>query len=466
MLRLLMLLFCLMAIVGCDTSATPEELAEAGLDVRNMPHVDLRPDDIIVSADLALGDGQTMHVVWNAAVQKDPSMMPRNTSYYVRSKDGGNNWTTPIVIDNSFGAPRIVASGNHLHIVAGPWLNHFTSNDGGKSWSDLGPLMPKTVKGNVSCDLAMIDASSCAIVCLVQPRTPYDRIKRSSEHRQRLLFGYIAEHSKSEFSTIATFPASVSPPPPPRLLLVDGVLHVLAGVNEDQWQQFSGSVNVPALKVVGRMYTLRSDDGQIWSNPVDLLKSDGHLEPIEAVEGLAIEGQLYAFFSANGVLAARSMNGKTWTQARQVSSYRTMISPGGAYSSLLSAAVNPSGKGLIAWIDERYRRSTSRWWNPLGGIPWSDDTQLLRNNDIFILELSQVDSLLDRGVQPFPVRVTSSMDFTRLVRFQWQGDQFVLLWVGRREVGKQLDSRGFPPEIFYSFFESEESFSESSRHVK
>jgi hypothetical protein len=459
-------LLTILGLLSWGVWADDKEVAPTAPDVRTVPHDRLQPGDAILAADLSVSDDRTLHVVWNEAIQKTPGTLPDHVTLYTRSKDGGNTWSEPTVIDRSSGSPQITASGRQLDIITGPRLEHFGSEDGGESWSDLGPVLPDNIKGEVVCDLANT-ATSPALACLVHPKTPYERSERGEEHAQRLLFGYLSKRGEAKFSTISTFTPSMSAPPSPRLVVAGGVLHILAGVNEDQWQQIPGGGDTPALKTQGEMYAIHSsDNGHTWSNATTLSGDNDHFDAVESVEGLAVEGKVYAFFSAHGIFGTRSVDGKEWSGIRHISPYQAETSPVGVDSALISAAVDPARKGAVVWIDERYRKSTGHWWNPLGGFPWSDDTQQLRNNDVFSLTLSQVDDLLLHGKQPNPIRITPPMGFARLVRLRWVGNQFLILWVGRQEVGKQLDSNGFPPELFYSFFGVAEDSSETTRHAQ
>lgn len=98
------------------------------------------------------------------------------------------------------------------------------------------------------------------------------------------------------------------------------------------------------------------------------------------------------------------------------------------------------------WIDDRYRRTDRTLLNPLGGIPWSDYPDW-PNNDILSIS---VEDLIRTPQTATPEILTPNMSYASRLRTRVAGDKVYVMWVGRKKVGKNLDSAGAPPAVFYT----------------
>ncbi|HEV2853780.1 MAG TPA: hypothetical protein VHC97_13335 [Thermoanaerobaculia bacterium] len=162
------------------------------------------------------------------------------------------------------------------------------------------------------------------------------------------------------------------------------------------------------------------------------------------------QGTLFAFYSAFGLWASRSADGRIWSAPVAVAPYETSLARGSTESGSVAAAAGPNG-GVLSWIDARFRKSDRRWWNPLGGVPWSDDDPFWANNDVFALTLEETGKALT-GYTVTPRRLTSPQSFARSLRAAALDGRTVLLWAGRLGVGKRLEASDRPPTLFYTTF--------------
>jgi hypothetical protein len=110
-------------------------------------------------------------------------------------------------------------------------------------------------------------------------------------------------------------------------------------------------------------------------------------------------------------------------------------------------------RGRLVWIDTRFRKSDRHWWNPLGGVPWSDDPDW-KNNDVLTIAVSDIVALSVSPVKAnaliAPSRLTEQLSYANSARVRASRTRLFALWSGRSKVGKRLDTFGQKPRMFYT----------------
>lgn len=405
------------ALVACAQRPVAE--TPGAPPVSQIPDLGLGPRDDVDAADLAVSPQGEIHVVWRAVVRKEGGATPEYPVLYAR----GEPWGRPIEVDRLGEPPRIVLASGVVHVLFGPRLRHFVGD--GRSFRELAPWVPP----------GRVRALSFDVLAL-------------GEH---LLVAYLLEAVSGDLElhvaraggldrTVARFPASFLSQPEPRLVAEGNRLHLLCAVNLPEGSE--PKADEPFARV---LHLSSPDGGATWTEPVEAAR--GHVA--QAVALIAREGALHAVYSAFGLWSTRSADGRSWSAPVAVAPYSTTAARGSTESGSVVASPGPDG-GFVAWIDARFRKSDRRWWNPTGGIPWSDDNPFWANNDIFALSLDGIDKAAGRPVPPR--RLTPPLSFARSLRAAVIDGRTVLLWAGRLEVGKDPEASGRPPALFYATY--------------
>jgi len=436
---------CLAGFLGAcaPTSGSPGESPPSP--ILQVPGLGLGPRDDIDAVDFAVGPLGTLHVVWRAVVHRSGSTAPEYPVLYVQGEKGGEAWGRPIEIVGAAGEPpRIALTNGTVHVLFGPKLRHFVG-DGSGPFREEAPLVAAGRQRAVAFSAAAAgDGLLIAYLLEVPDAAPAERALELH------VAGGVGGRPDA---VIARFPGSVLRQPDPRLVAGGGRLHLLCALNMEGRSQTVGAGGRPVEQAEpgAQLFSLHSaDGGATWTQPAEIGAGGSRPPIVQAVDLVAQGGTLTAFYTAYGLWAARSTDGGTWSAPVPVAPYSPSLSQGSSESGSV-AAVATADTGVLAWIDARFRKSDRRWWNPLGGLPWSDADPLWANNDVFILGLPDLDAVL-AGRPVTPRRLTSPLSFARALRAAAApGGRAVLLWAGRAKVGKQPESFHQPPAIFYEF---------------
>ncbi|HMB53509.1 MAG TPA: hypothetical protein VKU40_09350 [Thermoanaerobaculia bacterium] len=414
------------AVAGCGAASHGEGAPAA--EPSSLPGVDLAVDDSIGGVAAALDAAGRLHVAW-LAEEAAGGNLPRRSLWV--SRLDGDRWATPQQLAGEAGAPLVlVAAADGLHLLAGPRLRHRLSDDGGTTWSDTGPLVPAGRRGRVFAAATALPGGWVAAFML-HPRTPYETAERTDAHRQRL---FLFDARSGATTEVAAFEASTSPPAAPALAVAGGRLHVAVGLAVERPSGRTGGVGI-----LGRLLHLSAPlDGGSWSQPADVLAGDGLLEgDLRDLDLAAGDGGLTLAWSAYSVFTAVSETGGTWSPPFHLNPYEVMAPRGDLASG--EVALSPRG-GRVAWVDGRFTRSDRRWWKPLGGLPWSDDTPFWANRDLFVGRPG------GRGGEE---RLTADLASAEHLAWAAGAEREALVWSGRRRVGRTPRAAGEPPEIFF-----------------
>jgi hypothetical protein len=442
---------------GCITRAGSEEIPQMAVRVSEVPRVELDVAGDIPAIDFAVDEKESLHVVWRGVFSNSEGA-PLNSDkiLYVRGDGGGATWSQPITVgDNTLSdnIVRVLMGRDLLHILFGRKLRHFVSSDGGGSWRELAPLIPNQESRADVFDAVVVD-DSLIVTYLFHPRAAYDVDKRAPKDDQKL---YVARWRPAETSAptlIDTFPASLDGPPPPRMVADGNRIHLMCGMNAERR-------NGVAVGIEGKLFYLRSDDGGItWSSPVEASvgarkgatsSGSGDIQTLGSIELLPAQGRLYAFYHDTLLFMTHTTDGTNWSPAVEIG-YKGRTGSLATYHSDSASVAAVGNQGRLAWIDTRFRK-TDRGPNLLGGVPWSDEPDW-RNNDILTIPVSDFLALSTSGAQvkarSAPERVTEQLSYANTVRVRASKTRLFLLWSGRSKVGKQMDTFGRKPRLFYT----------------
>lgn len=447
-------LFC----SACNAQGNSKDIVDMAIQVSQVPGVDLDVAAEIPAMDFAVDNKESLHVVWAETFSSNerPSLN-NNKIVYIRGDAGGTTWAPPISLTNSGVADnglRILIGPDLLHVLFGKKLRHFVSGDWGQSWRELAPLISNDEMRADVFDAA-IDDESLVVSYLIHPQPDYDVNKRSSKDDQKLYVVRWTPAGVTPPSLIAIFPSSIFGPPMARLAVEGSRLHLMCGLNTERRE---GS----AVGVSGKLFYLRSEDrGVTWSLPVEasLGASKGEtssrkaeLQSLGSIELLPTQAGLYAFYRETLLFMTHSLDGSDWSPAIKISPQQSSVISASLASNSASSTV-ACDRGRLVWIDAHFRRTDRRWWNPLGGVPWSDDNPDWVNNDILTIPLSDLSESANKAqvkLNRDATRLTEPLSYARVVRARASRSRFFILWSGRRKVGKRLDTFGQKPELFYT----------------
>jgi hypothetical protein len=432
---------------ACDTAPRAAATAES-LTLHEVPGSEADVAGDIPALD-ALVDAQgSRHLAWVASAPGRATQV-----FYARWDAGAQMWTAPQRIADTLTGQdgvRILQTSEGLHVIFDKKLRRLVSRDNGITWHEQEPFVTQKQIYTDFFDAVTV-ADQIVAVYLTQPRVAYEARERKGNSDQELYSVRSPVEGRPASALVTRFPGSMFPPLMPKLVFDSRRLHLLCAI---QAERHSG----PSIE--GKLYYLRSDDaGASWSEPVDMLaagigaSASGHgdLQSIQGIEMIADRrvGGIKVFYNETNVYATESVDGREWSPPVQINRGARM-GPGASYrSKSIGAAIADSG-GRIVWIDTRHRKSDRRWLNPLGGFPWSDDPDW-SNNDIMMLPLKAVGAgpPATRSIATAE-RLTPDKSFASVVRVRASADSLLVVWSGRRKVGKRLDTYGEKPRLFYA----------------
>lgn len=433
--RLLVDLVCaaaaslLLGAVACGAASPPSETSRDGPQGEVLPGPDLGPEDEIDGVDLRVERDGRLHVVWREVDRRPGGTgLPEYRTLYLQAARDGAGWSGPEALP--FRAPpRLVLSGGRPHALAGRRLELARRADDG-AWERLGRLLPEELPDAAAFDVA--GAGDGFLVALLA--------RRGADGPLRMVtFG---DAQDPPLRRLAEHPPSPFEQPEPCLVVEGWRAHLLWAINTPTRAGEGRGVGV-----VGRVFYAGSDDGgATWSPPVEVTAAAP--EPPSTIAGVELvrDGDgLLSLYASFGLHASASVDGGEWSVPVRFSGISGSSLRGG--TEVRSPAT--AGNALV-WIDQRHRESDRRWWNPLGGFPWSDSPDWA-DNDLLLLPLDRVRRALEAppgAPKPAPRRLTPELAYVHRLRAASSPERVYLLWSGRHPVGKARDSRGATPQLF------------------
>ncbi len=423
------------AACGGDTQAAPAARPPAPAVV---PGVDLRPEDDVDALDCASDRRGALHLVWREVLAERPGG-PRYRVRYARREAGGATWSGPeTVVEAADPPPRLVLLGGSVHALAGPGLRHVVATGAGSGWRAAGELLEAGGPPTLSYAAAAVDGRLLAVSFAREGRG------------ELVLDATLWDPADGAVTTrrLAEFPPSPFDPPAPALATSGGVTSLVAAVNGQvrrtvQENGRSAEVVSPRARLV---WLASRDGGRSWTAPRELPPPrEGPPSTVRDVDLVASPEGLLAFYAAHGVWAER-LAAEPGLPVQIAVPERSALH-GGTGARSVTAARTGAGAGALAWIDERFRKSDRRWWNPLGGWPWSDSPDWI-NNDVFSLSLAELEGAPASVAGLRPARQTAAGSYAADACLAAAGRDLDLVWTGRRRVGKTRGGLGASPEIF------------------
>ena len=86
-------------LAACRPQPTAGEVLVSGENRRTLDP-GLERSDRIETLDLAVGDGDSLHVVWSAALQSVEGTLPKYHTFYAHDRQGGTSWSPPHVLNH------------------------------------------------------------------------------------------------------------------------------------------------------------------------------------------------------------------------------------------------------------------------------------------------------------------------------------------------------------------------------
>lgn len=438
--------FLALGLCGCQPAARPASPGADAPQAAVVPGTTGGLEDHIDAIDLAVGPGETLHLVWREVDRRKGGGLPGYRTLYARGDGGGASWTAPEVLPGSAGStPRVFRGRGGVHVLLGRELIHLYRGDDGESWLPMGRIVPE---------------GSLVVEASIPGFAYFGAAADAAAEGDGLAVAYLARHGAAgplglDFVSwspgaaaaprrLAEFPAAGPQQPAPRMLVLGERRHLLWAIGEEVREIIDKSSGpVERYSTRARLF-YQSDDPEAGRQaPVEVTAGlSTPPQTIDDIELLATDAGLVALYSSRGLYFSRSGDGRAWSVPRRIAGFRQRSGSTGTDSWSLTAA-----GGAIAWIDERFQSSDRRWWKPLGGWPWSDDPEGV-DNDVFLLPAGALKNAFaaDGGE---PLRQTARASYAFLVRLRASRQHLHLFWTGRRQSGKAAGAHPVPPEIFY-----------------
>jgi hypothetical protein len=415
---------------GCAPSSVPMPAVAA---VSLTGGAGLTADDDIFGMDAASGADGAVHVAWVERVEARGGGDGSQRLVYRRGSGTPLRWSPRIVLaqGGGFNPPTIVAADDGVHVFAGGWLHHWWRPQGGASFRDLGDILGANDVGAEAVDAI---AAGGGITIAYTPAyargdgNVYGVRWTAKDGARRLVI-----------ASVAAGRASTSAPP---ILHAYGHRLMLLWANTSFFDVFAAKPGVvPVYRQEMDIHVAWSgDDGLTWTRPDRLARLDSAW--VSGVAATGSEASPIVFFAASGLFETR-LTGGAWSPPTQISKFTPGFLSGSA-DTMGVAAGQCGGHPVAAWIDARFRRSDRRWWNPLGGIPWSDDPDW-DNNDVLVANgAPRPDSAAEVVA---PSRVTALGSLTRQLAVVERDGQLLVIRSGRARVHKAPNDMGAPPEV-------------------
>ena len=414
---------------GCPADTAPPPPSAVSL----TDGAGLTANDDIFGMDVATDATGAVHVVWVERTDVYGGSDGHERVVYRRGSGMPLRWGPRIVLaeGGGFVPPAVVAGDHGVHVLAGGWLHHWWWPAGTAAFRDLGEILGPRDVGAETLDAI---ASGNGITIAYTPAygrgdaNVYGVRWTAGDGVRRLV--------------IANFPHGRAAASARPVLHAYGSRLLLLWANSSF---FDASAAKPGVIPESRQdmdihVAWSTDDGLTWGKPDTV----AHLDSAW-ISGLASAGTDEApavAFTAFGLFASR-LHAGAWTPPVQVAPHAPGFLAGSADTAAVDA-VRCDGHLTVAWVDARYRRSDRRWWNPLGGIPWSDDPDW-DNNDVLVAR--DVPQSASAAAAIVPLRLTAPESMTRDVRVVVRGKQLLVFRSGRARVHKAPNDMGAPPEL-------------------
>lgn len=423
----------MLAIFFSIACGAPEPSTRQGTE--QIPTHNYGPETSIDALDFAIDGDGFVHLVWSTGLNE---AHPKPGIWYQRGDLKRKRWGTAIQLADVSSQPRIIVTGNALHLFFGWHLRHFESIDSGTSWKEETPAIDPDSLGASAFDAV---AAGGRLVLAYATRGP----QAHGEPGLAPVSVWVSTTNGAGWTRAVRLPTPSVPTaqtiPAPRLMTWGDGLYLLYGVNEEsRSNRPTASGSVLELRHIGRLLLSRSDNGGTsWGAPVDVGRgwTDRFPRRAEEFAAVTLKDRLLVAISTPILLGTSMDSDGVWSEMTEIAPFRG--AEGNMAWSPTAAAVDSLGQ--LVWIDDRWRNRDSNL-NPLNDHPdWAD-------NDVLAAPLSGLMRSASVDSRLAPVRLTSDLQFAQQVCARsWNGKIYVI-WTGRARVGKGIRSGGSPPCFF------------------
>lgn len=411
---------------GCGGTELPQPPASPAARVLNDTSR-LTAADELDGLDLARDATGSLHVIW----RERSGAAGTGRIFYRRGIGDPLRWTPAVVLaDAPAGAPpQIVAGPDGIHVFAGTRLHHWRLSAGGRV-DPTGPVLDSTAAPAEAIDAVVVDDG----IGLVY-RAP-------AMSGNAALYGlrWTPDGHAGPVRVGRPAPASSPGRATPKLHRAgERLLAVWTTVNSAN--SYDPATRVTTLRTVETLHSAWSEDGVTWVPGPDAASVPQSeivaIAPVEAGDAPVV------YYAADGLFAMRWTQAQ-WTPPVLVAGHASQSRPGRSDVTAVAAA-RCGGSAYVAWVDARYRRTDRRWWNPLGGFPWSDAPDWA-NNDLFVLS-ADANAGAAPGPDTRPYRLTPEGSYTGEVAVVPHGRELVVVHTGRARVGKARQASDVPARV-------------------
>lgn len=389
----------------------------------------LSPSDDITGLDAAVAADGSVHVVWRELLDALGDYRWHDRLVYRRASGTPLRWGPRVVIADGgtdTGNPRLVATRDGMHILAGAHLHHWWLPAGGAPTRDLGNLL-----ADASLEAGSFDAiaSNDGLVAAFAGAGPDERnigaIAWTPAGRRTPV--RIAAYGRSHGASV-------------RLLRENGRLAVAWADNTLIQYRDPRDGMMAVTGQSGVRMAASPDEGKSWGPVARIAVPD-----TSDIVGLAVDsgsGFPRVFYTSTALFATELRAG-AWTPPMAIAKAARGFFQAAPQASA-AAATRCEGRLALAWVDARHRRSDRRWWNPLGGFPWGDDPDW-DNNDLFVA--TDVPRSATAAAALEPSRLTTDLSMTKDVAIVARDGGLLVFRSGRARVRKASNDAGAPPEV-------------------
>ena len=433
------------SVMGCSAEREEAQPNALAVDTTHteyfVPLPPLAEGRYVLAADLAIGQDRALHCV--VSISYGPKGASTGTNlYYLRGErqSAGWDWSLPQVIvrDRARNA-RVLIAGDRLHILTGLFIDHYISEDNGRTWRDDGALVDRD-----SASTSIVDVASVGDTLIVaytswlrSPSGPF----REDDSRTRLHVVRWLPNGARRDEVLAEYPVPARSTPGPRLAVAGRAVHLIAGIRDDpkDWSAGTGIQLSPRGSIMQFDYYRSADAGRTWTRrsglplprEVDLGKYGtvgdvGFRSPDLALAASATDA--WAFWGLTALHGHRLLGDDHWGEAQSLSDHPIKESDP-ILGSVSIQAVGVKAGTIAAWISMAHAR-------PETGPDWYP------NSDIYLTLLAREDP------RPRHVRITGATTYPRAIRMRAQGDSVYIL----RQGFDTTSPDGYDPNRRCSFY--------------
>lgn len=428
-----LIVLAILILAGTRGCPRPGMLTRQGTKV--MPSIDATRRGVIDAVDFTVDDERILHLIWHVRIGDNHSSYVESQQVWYRRCDlRSDTWGAPHLLasgrDDVYGPPRIVRTGDTLHVIVPYQLTHFVSGDSGSTWNESTPMLSPNSYIAQYPDVA-VDGDS--IILAYASRKKGDPVEGA-------LFVSTWCHGAAGSDVVlrkAELDAIVFAKP--HLNVVDGTRHVFLAVNHphtwrgvlSHWQSIAGDGWSPP-------------DSSQWPEEVYHPPNSSTVYEYAA----ANVGSTCVAFAGNWALHCITWRlGESTRVSRTVAEVPDRWLSADRRTSMIQTAFNGHG-GQVIWVDTRFGRTDRTPLNPLGGIPWSDAPDW-PNNDVFALPIEKILQAGDDAGHLVPLRLTRDLSVTQCLRAHTTSRSVYAVWAGipRYHRGSNAET---PQSIWYT----------------